>query len=81
MTFLKTDYMGLSYKAMTDSLGQPEDFHRVQNGELWFAVRVENDGFDPLYKNVLVLSLDSDSIVRKAELRERSEDGDYHSIE
>lgn len=72
--------IGLPYKVLVDSFGQPENFVQTSKNELWFPVRVENDGIDPVYKSVLVLILDGDSVVERAELRERQHDGDYYTV-
>lgn len=63
--------IGFTYKAIFDSLGQPENYSNRRMNEIWYSVTV-NYGIDidPVYSKDLLLTFGKDSTVYKVEIRE-----------
>jgi hypothetical protein len=59
----------LRYKSIIDSLGRPENYE-IKNNELWYLVKIKYGTLDPVYTKHLVLTLNADSTIKSAEVRE-----------
>ncbi|MBL7878007.1 MAG: hypothetical protein JNL53_20240 [Cyclobacteriaceae bacterium] len=64
-------FIGQDYQIVIDSLGQPENYTDINKNELWYPVIIDYGmDIDPVYIKHLTLTMDSDSIVTKVEIRE-----------
>jgi hypothetical protein len=63
--------VGQKYQTIIDSLGQPEEWADKGEGELWYSVKIDyGTDIDPVYTKHLTLTMDTDSIIEKVEVRE-----------
>jgi KaiC/GvpD/RAD55 family RecA-like ATPase len=71
-------FIGQKYKLVCDSLGQPELWTDKRENELWYSVTVDyGSDIDPVYTKHLVLTMDIDSTITNAEIREWDNKRDY----
>lgn len=64
-------FIGLSYKSIIDSLGQPENYVDNETNELWYLVTTDyGTDIDPVYTKHLVLTIDNDSTVTTVNIKE-----------
>jgi hypothetical protein len=63
--------IGLRYKTIIDSLGQPENYADARTNEIWYSVTTDyGTDIDPVYTKHLVLTIDSDSTVTTVGIKE-----------
>jgi hypothetical protein len=63
--------IGLSYKSIIDSLGQPENYVDKGTNELWYSVTTDyGTDIDPVYTKHLVLTIDIDSTITTVDIKE-----------
>lgn len=61
-------FVGLSFKQILDSLGQP---NQINEGQIFYSVKVDyGSDIDPIYTKDLVLTVDKDSLVTEVQIKE-----------
>lgn len=63
--------IGLNFKSIIDSLGQPESYVDKGVNELWYSVTTDyGTDIDPVYTKHLVLTIDNDSTIATVDIKE-----------